>query len=507
MTLKNCNLFSHFDASLEKTGNKPILILDDGTTYDYEVIQNKSAQIASLLINLTVSPGERISIQIEKSPESLFLYLACLRAGLIYHPLNPGYTENELEFFISNAEPTVIICDPKNFSIFNKLAKKNNINHVFTLGADGQGTLITASASEKKVFQTYNTPKDHVAALLYSSGTTGRPKGIMLTHHNLISNTQTLVDTWQFTEQDVLLHALPIFHVHGLFVAIGCALSSGASMYWLSKFDETKILRHLSQCSVLMGVPTYYTRLLATENITHKNCNNIRIFISGSAPLLEETFHNFATKTGHEILERYGMTETNMNTSNPIEGKRKPGKVGLPLPGIELRIMDDEGHCLENDTIGNLQVKGPNVFKGYWKMPEKTAEDFTKDGYFKTGDKAKIDRDGYVSIVGRSKDMIISGGLNVYPKEVELILDDIDGVMESAVIGVEHQDLGEGVVAIVIESASIVLEEKDIIKLCKQQLAGYKIPKKIIFAKALPRNSMAKVQKNILRENYKNLFI
>ena len=507
MTLKNCNLFSHFDASLEKIGNKPILILDDGTTYDYEAIQNKSAQIASLLINLKVSPGERISIQIEKSPESLFLYLACLRAGLIYHPLNPGYTENELEFFINNAEPTVIICDPKNFSIFNKLAKKNNINHVFTLGTDGQGTLITASASEKKVFQTYNTPKDHVAALLYSSGTTGRPKGIMLTHHNLISNTQTLVDTWQFTEQDVLLHALPIFHVHGLFVAIGCALSSGASMYWLSKFDETKILRNLSQCSVLMGVPTYYTRLLATENITHKNCNNIRIFISGSAPLLEETFHNFATKTGHEILERYGMTETNMNTSNPIEGKRKPGKVGLPLPGIELRIMDDGGHCLENDTIGNLQVKGPNVFKGYWKMPEKTAEDFTKDGFFKTGDKAKIDIDGYVSIVGRSKDMIISGGLNVYPKEVELILDDIDGVMESAVIGVGHQDLGEGVVAIVIESGSIVLKEKDIIKLCKQQLAGYKIPKKIIFAKALPRNSMAKVQKNILRENYKNLFI
>lgn len=507
MTLKNCNLFSHFDASLKKTDNKPILILDNGTTYDYEVIKGKSAQIASLLINLKVSPGERISIQIEKSPESLFLYLACLRAGLIYHPLNPGYTESELEFFISDAEPTVIICDPKNLSVFEKLAKKNNINHVFTLDQDGQGTLTKSSESEKKIFQNYITPKDHVAALLYSSGTTGRPKGIMLTHQNLISNTQTLVDSWQFTERDTLLHALPIFHVHGLFVAIGCALLSGASMYWLPKFDVARILRNLSQCTALMGVPTYYTRLLATNNITHKNCKNMRIFISGSAPLLEETFHDFATKTGHEILERYGMTETNMNTSNPIKGKRKPGTVGPPLPGVEVRIMDDEGQGLEKDMIGNLQVKGPNVFKGYWKMSEKTAEDFTNDGYFKTGDKAKIDIDGYVSIVGRSKDMIISGGLNVYPKEVELIIDDIDGVLESAVIGIQHRDLGEGVVAIVIESGSIKVKEEDIIKLCKQQLAGYKIPKKIILAKALPRNSMAKVQKNILRENYKDLFI
>ena len=312
---------------------------------------------------------------------------------------------------------------------------------------------------------------------------------------------------WEFTNEDVLLHALPIFHVHGLFVAIGCALYSGASMCWLEKFNVEKIIANLPSCSVLMGVPTYYTRLLASSEFSEKTCANMRVFISGSAPLLEETFHDFKQLTGHEILERYGMTETNMNTSNPISGQRKPGTVGPPLPGVEVRVVDDNENDLSINEIGNLFVRGPNVFEGYWKMPEKTEEDFTRDGYFKTGDKAKIDDDGYVSIVGRSKDMIISGGLNVYPKEVELILDDIEGVYESAVIGVPHQDLGEAVVAVVVKNeTSAEITAQILIEKAKKELAGYKVPKQIIFVDALPRNTMSKVQKNVLRDTHKLTF-
>ena len=506
MSVQNHNLFTHFDNVLRESGDKPLLILENGVTYDYKTIEYKSSQIAALFKSINILPGDRISVQVDKSPESLFLYLACLQGGYIYHPLNPSYTANELEFFIENAEPSIIICDVTNLAIFENLAKKNSIKHVFTLGVSGEGTLIDSLDDSAINIQTFNTPKNHIAALLYSSGTTGIPKGIMLTHENLISNTETLVKTWQFTKEDVLMHALPIFHVHGLFVAIGCALSTGASMYWLNKFDPLKVLEHIDQCSVLMGVPTFYTRLLSTEKITHDNCKNMRVFISGSAPLLEETFNDFETMTGHKILERYGMTETNMNTSNPIDGARKPGTVGPPLPGIEIQIVDDEGKKVGDNVIGNLLVRGPNVFKGYWKMPEKTAEDFTAQGFFKTGDKAKIDADGYISIVGRSKDMIITGGLNVYPKEIELIIDDIQGVKESAVIGVYHKDFGEAVVAIVICSATSALKEIDIIEYCKQHLAGYKIPKKVIFANELPRNTMSKVQKNILRENHKNSF-
>jgi len=506
MSVENINLFTHFDNALKKVGEKPLLILDDGTTYNYKTIINKSSQIASFFKSINILPGDRVSIQVDKSPESLFLYLACLQGGFTYHPLNPSYTANELDFFIGNAEPSIIICDEKNLPIFENLAKKNNIKYVFTLQANGDGTLIDSLDASAFNFQTFDTPLSHTAALLYSSGTTGIPKGIMLTHENLISNTKTLVKTWQFTEQDVLMHVLPIFHVHGLFVAIGCALSTGASMYWLNKFDPIKVVQNINQCSVLMGVPTFYTRLLATKKITLSNCRNIRVFISGSAPLLEETFHDFESMTGHKILERYGMTETNMNTSNPIDGSRKPGTVGPPLPGIEIKIVDDNNKRVDKDVIGNLLVRGPNVFKGYWKMPEKTAEDFTANGFFKTGDKAKIDTDGYVSIVGRSKDMIITGGLNVYPKEIELIIDDIIGVKESAVIGIYHRDFGEAVIAVVICSEFQNLNETDVIDYSKQHLAGYKIPKKIIFADALPRNSMSKVQKNILRENYKDLF-
>ena len=378
---------------------------------------------------------------------------------------------------------------------------------MFTLEKDGSGTLVDESDHCVHEFKTIETSSNHIAALLYSSGTTGRPKGIMLSHKNLISNTKTLSEYWEFTNEDVLLHALPIFHVHGLFVAIGCALYSGATMCWLEKFNVEKIIANLPSCSVLMGVPTYYTRLLASSEFSEKTCANMRVFIFGSAPLLEETFHDFKQLTGHEILERYGMTETNMNTSNPISGQRKPGTVGPPLPGVEVRVVDDNENDLSINEIGNLFVRGPNVFEGYWKMPEKTEEDFTRDGYFKTGDKAKIDDDGYVSIVGRSKDMIISGGLNVYPKEVELILDDIEGVYESAVIGVPHQDLGEAVVAVVVKNeTSAEITAQILIEKAKKELAGYKAPKQIIFVDALPRNTMSKVQKNVLRDTHKLTF-
>ena len=378
---------------------------------------------------------------------------------------------------------------------------------MFTLEKDGSGTLVDESDHSVHEFKTIETSSNHIAALLYSSGTTGRPKGIMLSHKNLISNTKTLSEYWEFTNEDVLLHALPIFHVHGLFVAIGCALYSGATMCWLEKFNVEKIIANLPSCSVLMGVPTYYTRLLASSEFSEKTCANMRVFISGSAPLLEETFHEFEQLTGHKILERYGMTETNMNTSNPISGQRKPGTVGPPLPGVEVRVVDDNENDLSINEIGNLLVRGSNVFEGYWKMPEKTEEDFTRDGYFKTGDKAKIDEDGYVSIVGRSKDMIISGGLNVYPKEVELILDDIEGVYESAVIGVPHQDLGEAVVAVVVKNkTSAEITAQILIEKTKKELAGYKVPKQIIFVDALPRNTMSKVQKNVLRDTHKLTF-
>jgi malonyl-CoA/methylmalonyl-CoA synthetase len=341
-----------------------------------------------------------------------------------------------------------------------------------------------------------------MAALLYSSGTTGVPKGIMLTHGNLLSNTGTLVRIWGFTSDDRLLHALPIFHVHGLFVALGCVLLSGASMHWLNSYDAKEVVRSLPECSVMMGVPTYYTRLLREADFTREAAAGMRLFISGSAPLLEETFHEFEARAGHRILERYGMTETSMNTSNPLDGPRKPGTVGPPLPGVEVRVVDRAGASRDTGEIGNLQVRGPNVFKSYWKLPGKTAEDFTDDGYFNTGDKGLIDEDGYVSIVGRARDVVISGGLNVYPKEVELFIDDLPGVKESAVIGVPHEDFGEAVVAVVVPGKGMTLSEGQIIDACKRELANFKVPKRVIFVEELPRNSMAKVQKNVIRERF-----
>ena len=500
------NLYSHFHGQFIKHADDELLCTGQDRSYRYSDIDKRSAQLARFLTDLGASPGDRISVQVEKSPETLCLYLACLRAGLVFQPLNMGYKSGELEYFLGNAEPTVVICDALNEDTIRPIANAAGIEHLLTLNADGGGTLSDSANQLPAEFATLHRDKDDLAALLYSSGTTGVPKGIMLTHRNLLRNTEALVEAWGFTEADRLLHALPIFHVHGLFVAIGCALLSGGSMRWLPAYDAKQVIKFLPECTVLMGVPTYYTRLLAEDAFTAKVAENIRLFVSGSAPLQEETFVEFEERTGQQILERYGMTETNMNTSNPLHGQRKPGTVGPPLPGVEVRVCGDDGNVLKMGAIGNLQVRGANVFAGYWKMPDKTAQDFTSDGYFNTGDKGQIDKDGYVSIVGRTKDVVITGGLNVYPKEVELFIDDLPGVKESAVIGVVHADFGEAVVAAVVLVEGGKLSESDIINTAKEQLANFKVPKRVVFIDELPRNSMAKVQKSVLRETYKDLF-
>ncbi|MDX1405533.1 MAG: AMP-binding protein, partial [Woeseiaceae bacterium] len=450
MSAENFNLFSHFDEQFKKHTDDELLRTESEQSFTWDGVDRRSAQLANCLGELGASPGDRVSVQVEKSPAALCLYLACLRAGLVFHPLNMAYKSGELEYFLGNAEPAIVVCDPDNAESLGPIAKAARVRTLLTLDRAGAGTLTETADQQPASFDTVNCVADDLAALLYSSGTTGRPKGIMLSHRNLLRNTEALVDAWGFTEDDRLLHALPIFHVHGLFVAIGCVLLSGCSMRWLPAFNEQQVIKFLPECTVMMGVPTYYTRLLANDAFTRDVADKARLFISGSAPLLEETFAEFEQRTGHRILERYGMTETNMNTSNPLHGERKPGTVGPPLPGVEVRICDDDGKQLGTDEIGNLQVRGPNVFIGYWKMPEKTAEDFTDDEFFNTGDKGKIDSDGYVSIVGRAKDVVISGGLNVYPKEIELFLDDLPGVKESAVIGVPHHDFGEAVVAVVV---------------------------------------------------------
>ncbi len=498
------NLYAHLSAAFPADPGLPALETGAGESWRYADLDTESARLAAFLRRLGIRPGDRVSVQVEKSPRALCLYLACLRAGFVYHPLNPGYTAEELGYFLGDAEPAIVVCDEARRSTIEKLAATAGIRHVHTLGRDG-GSLVDASCDEAADGRVESVEPRDLAALLYSSGTTGKPKGIMLSHANLLANTRTLVSAWGFTERDRLLHALPIFHVHGLFVGIGCALLSGASMRWLAKFDAAEVLRFLPECTVLMGVPTYYTRLLAQPGLDADACRNVRLFVSGSAPLLPETFAEFEARTGHRILERYGMTETNMNTSNPLDGERKAGTVGPPLPGVEVRVIDDAGNTVPACDIGRLQVRGPNVFEGYWRRPEKTAEDFTADGFFDTGDQASIDEDGYVAIVGRSRDMVISGGLNVYPKEVERVIDELPGVRESAVIGVPHDDLGEAVVAIVV-AADGSADESRIIAAARERLAGYKTPKKVVIVDELPRNTMAKVQKNRLRETYRELF-
>ncbi|MEJ8566254.1 malonate--CoA ligase [Elongatibacter sediminis] len=511
MQKKPVNLFALFSNRNASTPDRTLLETDTGQSFTFTDLDHHSARIARYLRELGLSRGDRVTVQVEKSPEALCLYLACLRGGFVYHPLNLGYTPSELRYFIADAQPALVVCDPSKHEVLAGIAEAAGTGSVLTLDAAGHGSLSEGAAEQPESAgpvrcEPVDASRDDLAALLYSSGTTGTPKGIMLTHGNLISNTETLVDFWQFSASDRLLHALPMFHVHGLFVAIGCVLASGASMRWLPNYDPGKIIEYLPECTIMMGVPTYYTRLLARTDFSGDVCGNMRLFISGSAPLLPETFQAFEARTGHRILERYGMTETNMNTSNPVDGERRPGTVGPPLPGVEARVVDDQGQPVANGAVGHLQIRGPNVFAGYWNLPDKTAEDFTDDGFFNTGDQGTFDDDGYVSIVGRAKDLVISGGLNVYPKEVELVIDRIAGVSESAVIGVPHDDFGEGVVAVVVPQASATLDEETIIRGARADLAAFKVPKRVFFVDELPRNTMAKVQKNVLRETYRDTF-
>ncbi len=496
----NANLYALLRRRFAGRLDTPAIETPDGKQLTYADVERESARFANRLLALGARAGDRVAVQVDKSPEALCLYLGCLRAGLIYLPLNTGYPERELEHFFSDAEPRVVVCRPKDVDMVGGLARRCGVASTVTLGEAGDGSLVEASQADDR-FETVVCGGDDIAAILYTSGTTGKPKGAALSHDNLGSNAVTLHQVWGFCASDVLLHALPLFHTHGLFVACHCSLLNATPMLLLPRFDAAEVMRLMPRASVFMGVPTFYTRLLAMPEFGREQCGHMRLFVSGSAPLLEQTHREFVERTGHTILERYGMTECGMSTSNPLDGERKAGTVGLPLPGVSLRIVDDEGKAVATGEIGQIEFKGPNVFRGYWRNPDKTAEDFTDDGFFRSGDLGKLDEDGYVSIVGRDKDLIISGGYNVYPKEVELCIDELDGVSESAVIGVPDADFGERVTAVVV-AQSETLSEEAIISALRPVLAGYKIPKRIFFLEELPRNAMGKVQKNVLRERF-----
>ncbi len=501
----NANLFSRLFDSLDDPSRLAIET-DDGQRISYGDLIARAGQIANALTKRGVKVGDRVAVQVEKSVQNLILYLAVVRAGAIYLPLNTAYTLNELDYFITDAEPSLVVCDPARAEGVRAIAAKVGAK-VDTLDARGGGSLTEAAAGEKADFATVMRGNDDLAAILYTSGTTGRSKGAMLSHDNLASNSLTLVDYWRFTDKDVLIHALPIYHTHGLFVASNVTLFARASMIFLPKLDPERIIQLMPRATVLMGVPTFYTRLLQSPNLTKEATSHMRLFISGSAPLLADTHREWSARTGHAVLERYGMTETNMNTSNPYDGERVPGAVGFPLPGVSARVVDPEtGGPLAADEIGMIEVKGPNVFKGYWRMPEKTRAEFRDDGFFITGDLGKIDARGYVHIVGRGKDLVISGGFNVYPKEIESEIDALDGVVESAVIGLPHADFGEGVTAVVVPQKGAKLDEASVLRALDGRLAKFKMPKRVLFEDDLPRNTMGKVQKNILREKYKDLY-
>jgi malonyl-CoA/methylmalonyl-CoA synthetase len=509
--MKNSNLFAALRAAFPADLDGTAIETADGTPlyYSWRDLERGTAMIANLLASLDLPEGARVAVQTEKSVEALMLYLAVLRAGYVYLPLNTAYQAAEIEYFIGNAEPSVVVCTPKNFGWVSKIAFKAGTKNVFTLGDDRRGSLLERAAPMSDEHDVARRADGDLAAILYTSGTTGRSKGAMLTHGNLLSNARVLHGHWGWRSDDVLIHALPIFHVHGLFVASHGALLAGARMIWLAKFDPRRVIERLPEATVFMGVPTLYVRLLAEPSLSRQACAHMRLFISGSAPLLIETFNEWSERTGHTILERYGMSETIMLTSNPYDpaqGERRGGTVGLALPGVGLRIRDDKGHPLASGEIGHIEVKGPNVFKGYWRMPEKTAEDFTTDLWFKTGDVGKVGADGYVTIVGRSKDLIISGGYNVYPAEIEGYLNEMPGVAESAVIGVPHADFGEAVVAVVVPKPGAALDGAALSAALKSKIANFKVPKATFIVADLPRNAMGKVQKNLLREQHKALF-
>ncbi|HEY1944924.1 MAG TPA: malonyl-CoA synthase [Roseiarcus sp.] len=502
----SANLFDQFLARAPRL-DKLAFDAPDGASLTYGELFARAGQAANAFAELGVEPGDRVAVQIDKSPDMIVLALACLKAGAALLPLNTAYTLAELEYFLSDSAPALTVCRPASLVAMRDLVAKLGLKAVESLGAQRDGTLAGRIAAASANFATVPREADDLAAILYTSGTTGRSKGAMLTHENLASNASVLVDLWRFTDRDVLIHALPVFHTHGLFVATNVALLAGATMIFQPRFDADAVLNAMPRTTALMGVPTFYTRLLEHPGLTREASAHMRLFVSGSAPLLAETHQRWREKTGHAILERYGMTETNMITSNPYDGERRPGTVGFPLPGVSLRIADAEsGAELAQGDVAVIEVKGPNVFKGYWRMPEKTAAEFRPDGFFITGDLGKIDADGYVHIVGRAKDLIISGGFNVYPKEIEVEIDALSGVVESAVIGVAHPDFGEGVTAVVVREAGARLTEAEVLAALEGRLARYKAPKRVIFADELPRNAMGKVQKAALRETYKGLY-
>jgi malonyl-CoA/methylmalonyl-CoA synthetase len=512
--MSNPNLFVALRDAFPVDLDRCAVETDNGLTYSWRDLDRATAMVANLLDSLDLPPASRIAVQVEKSVEAMVLYLATLRAGHVFLPLNTAYQSGEIEYFIGNAEPAVVVCSPKNHGWVSKIAFSAGTQYVFTLGEDRTGSLLERAAHCSDRHTPAVRQDDDLAAILYTSGTTGRSKGAMLTHGNMRSNALVLRDYWRWQKDDVLIHALPIFHVHGLFVAIHGALINGSKMIWLSRFDPKLAIARFPEATVFMGVPTLYVRMLAEPTLTKAQAAHMRLFVSGSAPLLIETFTEWQQRTGHTILERYGMSETVMLTSNPCgpdarhggESERRGGTVGFPLPGVTLRVMEDDGKAVAPGDIGGIQVQGPNVFKGYWRMPEKTAEEFTSDGFFRTGDVGKVDERGYVTIVGRSKDLIISGGYNVYPAEIEGTINDMPGVAESAVVGVPHPDFGEVGVAVIIARPGATVDPDRVISELKAKLANFKIPKRCLVVAELPRNTMGKVQKNLLRDRYKAEF-
>jgi malonyl-CoA/methylmalonyl-CoA synthetase len=511
--MRNANLYTALRAAFPADLDAIAIETADGPdaplAYTWGDLDRATARIANLLESLDLPPASRVAVQVEKSVEALMLYLAVLRAGHVFLPLNTAYQAAEIAYFIGNAEPAVVVCTDRNFTWTSRLAFQAGTTHVFTLNDDRSGTLLERAAAQGEQHQPAVKRADDLAAILYTSGTTGRSKGAMLSHGNLLSNAQVLKDYWGWTAGDVLIHALPIFHVHGLFVASHGALLNGSKMIWMSRFDPKLVLARLPEATVFMGVPTLYVRLLAEPGLDRAACRHMRLFIAGSAPLLLETFAEWQQRTGHTILERYGMSETVMLTSNPCrpeDGERRGGTVGFPLPGVGLRVQNDDGQPLPVGEIGGIQVRGPNVFAGYWRMPEKTQEEFTADGWFKTGDVGRVDERGYVTIVGRSKDLIITGGYNVYPAEIEGYLNDLPGVAESAVIGAPHPDFGEGVLAVVVPKPGARLDGAAMAAALKSQIASFKVPKQVFVVAELPRNTMGKVQKNLLREQHRAVF-
>ena len=498
------NFYALVQSRFADAADRPFLTLSDGRSITYGEIDAQSAQMAGALQAAGAAPGDRVLVQVEKSSENVALYLGAMRAGLVYVPLNTAYTAEELDYFLNDAEPSVFVCDPAKEAALAPIANRAGVNAVLTLDAAGQGSLIEAARAADPFNDIAPREADDLASILYTSGTTGRSKGAMLTHGNLASNALTLNEIWGFSSEDVLLHALPIFHIHGLFVALHTAMLSAAEILFLPKFDVAAIRRALPRASVMMGVPTFYTRLLAEADFGRAEAGRMRLFVSGSAPLTTETFNAFEARTGHKILERYGMSEAGMIASNPLDGARVAGTVGFPLPGVSLRIAGEDGAPLPAGEPGKVEIKGPNLFKGYWKKPEKTKEEFREDGYFITGDIGGLDEEGRLSLMGRSKDLIIAGGFNIYPKEIEQLLDAVSGVAEAAVIGVPHADMGEGVVAVLVaENAPI---DDAVLQETLAALAKFKRPRKFFWVDALPRNAMGKVQKQALRERYKDAF-